>query len=52
MTFSKPTDAELKENQRAMPRRAVIVYVLVGVVIFVCALGVYFGMFIGHRLGA
>lgn len=49
-TNSKATGPELQENLRAIPRRAVIVYVLAAVLIAAFCLGVYFGMMVA-RIG-
>ena len=51
MIGSKPTGAELQENKEAMSRRTVIVYLVLAILVFVCLIGLYFGIFIGQRLG-
>ena len=49
--FAPASGAELVENQRALSRRTIIVYLGVAVLILVCLLGCQFGIMIGMRIG-
>lgn len=49
--FAPATGVELEENSRALTRRAVIVWVGVAILVLVFCVGVYFGLFVGMRIG-